>query len=170
MFDQQPDLLAAIEDKPRLPGDDDDQITQTYPQVHQDEDSSHLANAGQYARPQTADLVQALKSMRRARERKKHMKVSESKKKYDAYRLDKKLRASKRAFIMRKRRGIQVDLEMARELVGSRLELYFQEEERWRLGSVVEMRVQWTHGGTQLQVLHSVCYYGAEEVLCNGKI
>ena len=162
MFDQQPDLLAAIEDKPRLPGDNDDEITQTYPQVHQDEDSSHLANAGQYARPQTADLVQALKSMRRARERKKHMKVSESKKKYDAYKLDKKLRASKRAFIMRKRRGIQVDLEMARELVGSRLELYFQEEERWRLGSVVEMRVQWTHGGTQLQVLHSVCYYGAE--------
>ena len=63
---------------------------------------------------------------------------------------------------MRKRRGIQVDLEMARELVGSRLELYFQEEERWRLGSVVEMRVQWTQGGTNLQVLHSVCYYGAE--------
>ena len=81
MFDQQPDIVAAIEDKPRLPDDNDDEITQAYPQVHQDEDSSHLANASQYARPQTADLVQALKAMRRSRERKKHMKVSESKKK-----------------------------------------------------------------------------------------
>ena len=63
------------------------------------------------------------------------MKVSE--KKYDAYKLD-KLRASKRAFIMRKRRGIQVDLEMARELVGSRLELYFKKKKDGDLGRLLK--------------------------------
>ena len=71
---------------------------------------------------------------------------------------------------MRKRRGIQVDLEMARELVGSRLELYFQEEERWRLGSVVEMRVQWTHGGLSYRYCIQFVTTVLKEVLCNGKI
>ena len=172
-FDDQPNMFAANEDKPRRPGEESEEELEQkrnrfsledgkeseVDDYEDDEMSNEMKNN---LRPQTADLVQALKNMRRARERKKRLKVSEIQKKYKESRLAKKIKQSKRAFIMRKRRGIQVDLEMARELVGSRLELYFQEEQRWRLGSVVEMRVQWTQGGTNLQVLHSVCYYGAE--------
>ena len=177
--DSMPNLQAAIEDGPFRHDSDHDNQQQRQRRLQQkeqqlieyedgyvdsesSEDSAEIDHDPSIPRPQTADLVYALKRMRRERERRRHMKLSENQKRYNEQKLDKKLKASKKAFIMRKRRGIQVDLEMARELVGSRLEIYFSDEQRWRLGSVVEMRVQWVHGGTQLEVLHSVCYYGAE--------
>jgi hypothetical protein len=165
--DRLPNIQSAVEDGAPIPEEGNMAIVEYENEYggESDEEGSYSSEESKdpgVPRPQTADLVFALKSMRRARERRRSMKISENQKRYKESQLEKKLRASQRAFIMRKRRGIQVDLEMARELVGSRLEIYFTEEQRWRLGSVVEMRVQWTHGGTQLEVLHSVCYYGAE--------
>ena len=58
--------------------------------------------------------------------------------------------------------GVEVDMEQARELVGQRLEIYFVEEGRWRLGTVVDMRSEWSDGDSQLTVLHAVTYQGAE--------
>ena len=53
-------------------------------------------------------------------------------------------------------------MEQARELVGQRLEIYFSNEARWRLGTVVDMRAASSDGGQQMEVMHAVKYYGAE--------
>ena len=73
-----------------------------------------------------------------------------------------KLARSERAYKIRKQRGTKVDVDMARELLGQRLEIYFEDEARWRLGTVLEMRVDTVEGGTRIEVLHSVLYFGAE--------
>ena len=57
--------------------------------------------------------------------------------------LTEKLEKSERKYLLRKRCGVEVDMEQARELVGQRLEIYFASEARWRLGTVVDMRSEW---------------------------
>ena len=89
-------------------------------------------------------------------------KLTEAERKAKEVRLQDKLDRSQRMYLMRKKCGVEVDMEQARELVGQRLEIYFVEEGRWRLGTVVDMRSEWSDGDSQLTVLHAVTYQGAE--------
>ena len=62
--------------------------------------------------------------------------LSEEDKKTKEVALQDKLDRSNRRYLLRKRCGVEVDMEQARELVGQKLEIYFVSEARWRLGTV----------------------------------
>ena len=71
--------------------------------------------------------------------------LSEEDKKTKEVALQDKLDRSNRRYLLRKRCGVEVDMEQARELVGQKLEIYFVSEARWRLGTVrkrVELWIQ----------------------------
>jgi hypothetical protein len=126
-----------------------------------DEGGSTPFNTDVLRRPAERELLLQMKKMRRKREM-PPKKLTEDEKKVKEALLQEKLDRSKRAYLLRKRCGVEVDMEQARELVGQRLEIYFVQEARWRLGTVIDMRAEWQDGGKQLGVMHAVKYYGAE--------
>ena len=143
-FDAPPDLFAAGLD---------------------DEDGSTPYNTDVLMRPHERDLLLALRKMRAKREgkaKRSKRKLTEEERRRKEVALQDKLDRSERTYLLRKRCGIEIDMEQARELVGQRLEIYFSNEARWRLGTVVDMRAASSDGGQQMEVMHAVKYYGAE--------
>ena len=72
--------------------------------------------------------------------------LSEEDKKTKEVALQDKLDRSNRRYLLRKRCGVEVDMEQARELVGQKLEIYFVSEARWRLGTVRKREQTGTNG------------------------
>ena len=128
-----------------------------------DENGSTPFNTDVLRRPAERDLLNAMKQIRKKREmRAKKKKLTEKERKKKEIIIQDKLDKSLRKYLLRKRCGVEVDMEQARELVGQRLEIYFASEARWRLGTVIDMRTESSDGGNQVDVLHAVKYYGAE--------
>jgi hypothetical protein len=77
--------------------------------------------------------------------------LSEEDKKTKEVALQDKLDRSNRRYLLRKRCGVEVDMEQARELVGQKLEIYFVSEARWRLGTVRKREQTGTNGNKREQ-------------------
>ena len=94
-----------------------------------DESGSNPLNTDVLRRPGTQELLVAMRRMRRKREAPPR-KLTDAQKRAKEVALQDKLDLSQRMYLLRKRCGVEVDMEQARELVGQRLEIYFVDEAR----------------------------------------
>ncbi|GBG28710.1 2,5-diamino-6-ribosylamino-43H-pyrimidinone 5'-phosphate reductase [Hondaea fermentalgiana] len=72
--------------------------------------------------------------------------------------LDEKMILAKERYINRKRRGMDgaAAIEEGQRLVGRKLEIFFADIARWRVGKVMDMKASWVDQNTRLQVLHKL--------------
>eukprot|EP00516_Mucochytrium_quahogii_P001515 CAMPEP_0203748760 /NCGR_PEP_ID=MMETSP0098-20131031/3562_1 /ASSEMBLY_ACC=CAM_ASM_000208 /TAXON_ID=96639 /ORGANISM=" , Strain NY0313808BC1" /LENGTH=2510 /DNA_ID=CAMNT_0050637627 /DNA_START=226 /DNA_END=7758 /DNA_ORIENTATION=- len=83
---------------------------------------------------------------------------------------ERKVLLAKERYINRKRRGFNgVDIMVrAKELVGKKVEVFFEDICRWKLAQILDMKADWVEQDTRLRIQHKVRYsdqQGEESIL-----